>query len=159
MPMERIADIIRRLFPHARISMATGVDPLGYRREQLDISAARRDFGWAPEWNLERGIADYAVLWLQTRTAGPNQEACKANPGIVDLTLVEVAFEAIRRACIIQTAGRQSESYKARRGRRPRKTQSALTICQLSLSATISPARQAVNRTVFGENSPLSMTI
>src|SRR3990170_5492081 len=27
------------------------------------------------------------------------------------------------------------------------------------LSATISPARQAVNRAVFGENSPLAMTI
>jgi UDP-glucuronate 4-epimerase len=66
-PMERIADIVRSLFPRARISMAAGVDPLGYRREQLDITAARRDFGWAPEWNLERGIADYAD-WLRAQS-------------------------------------------------------------------------------------------
>ena len=63
MSMERIADIVRGLYPQARITMAAGVDPLGYRREQLDISAAGRDLGWAPEWNLERGIADYAA-WL-----------------------------------------------------------------------------------------------
>jgi UDP-glucuronate 4-epimerase len=63
-PLERIADIVRTLFPRARIDMAPGVDPLGYRREQLDISAAQRDFGWAPEWTLERGIADYAD-WLR----------------------------------------------------------------------------------------------
>jgi UDP-glucose 4-epimerase len=63
MAMERIADIVRGLFPRARISMAAGVDPLGYRREQLDISAARRDLNWMPEWNLESGIADYAA-WL-----------------------------------------------------------------------------------------------
>ena len=68
MPMERIADIVRGLFPRARISMAAGVDPLGYRREQLDISAARRDLDWTPEWNLERGIADYTA-WLG-RVAG-----------------------------------------------------------------------------------------
>jgi UDP-glucuronate 4-epimerase len=62
--MERIADIVRKLFPRASITMAPGVDPLGYRREQLDISAARRDFGWAPQWNLELGISDYAE-WLR----------------------------------------------------------------------------------------------
>ena len=66
MAMERIADIVRKLFPAARITLAEGVDPLGYRREQLDISAARRDFGWAPAWDLERGIADYAV-WLRAQ--------------------------------------------------------------------------------------------
>jgi UDP-glucuronate 4-epimerase len=68
MPMESIADIVRKLFPAARISMAAGVDPLGYRREQLDISAARRDFGWTPGWNLERGIADYAD-WMRAQPA------------------------------------------------------------------------------------------
>ena len=62
--MEWIADIVRRLFPRASITMAPGVDPLGYRREQLDISAARRDLGWTPQWSLERGISDYAE-WLR----------------------------------------------------------------------------------------------
>ena len=62
--MEAIADIIRRLVPGAKITLAPGVDALGYRREQLDISAARRDLAWTPEWSLERGIADY-VEWLR----------------------------------------------------------------------------------------------
>ena len=67
--MESIADIVRKLFPQARISMAAGADPLGYRREQLDISAAKRDFGWSPASTLERGIADYAD-WLRAHPAG-----------------------------------------------------------------------------------------
>lgn len=62
--MERIADIVASVLPSARITMAPGVDALGYRRERLDISAARKDLGWAPEWNLERGIADYAA-WMK----------------------------------------------------------------------------------------------
>ena len=63
-PMERIADIVRKLFPNARITMAPGVDAMGYRRERLDISAAKRDLGWSPEWDLERGISHYAA-WLR----------------------------------------------------------------------------------------------
>jgi len=62
--MERIAEIVRSVLPQARIRMSPGVDALGYRRERLDISAAKRDLGWAPEWDLERGIADYAE-WLR----------------------------------------------------------------------------------------------
>jgi nucleoside-diphosphate-sugar epimerase len=62
--MERIAEIVTRVLPNARITMAPGVDALGYRRERLDISAARTDLGWTPEWNLERGIADYAA-WMK----------------------------------------------------------------------------------------------
>jgi len=63
-PMENIADRVRRLFPNARITLAPGVDTLSYRRERLDISAAQRDLGWTPVWNLDRGIADYAD-WLR----------------------------------------------------------------------------------------------
>lgn len=66
--MEHIAEMVHKLLPQARISMAAGVDPLGYRREQLDISAAQRDLGWSPAWNLERGIADYAD-WLRAQPA------------------------------------------------------------------------------------------
>jgi UDP-glucuronate 4-epimerase len=62
--LDRIAEIVRGLFPAARISLSPGVDPLGYRREQLDISAAKRDLGWSPAWSVADGIADYA-RWLQ----------------------------------------------------------------------------------------------
>lgn len=68
-PMERIAGIVRKLLPGASITMAPGVDALGYRREKLDISAAQRDLGWTPAWNLERGIADYAEWLRNERTA------------------------------------------------------------------------------------------
>jgi UDP-glucuronate 4-epimerase len=57
--MEDIAAIVQRQLPGAKISLGQGIDVLGYRREQLDISAAARDLGWAPEYTLERGIAAY----------------------------------------------------------------------------------------------------
>jgi UDP-glucose 4-epimerase len=57
--MEDIAAIVQRQLPRAKISLGSGVDVLGYRREQLDISAAARDLGWVPEFTLERGIAAY----------------------------------------------------------------------------------------------------
>lgn len=63
-PMERIAEMVQEVLPNARITLAPGVDALGYRRERLDISAAAKDLGWAPEWNLRRGIADYAE-WMK----------------------------------------------------------------------------------------------
>ena len=63
-PMERIAEMVKEVLPNARITLAPGVDALGYRRERLDISAAAKDLGWAPEWNLRRGIADYAK-WMK----------------------------------------------------------------------------------------------
>jgi nucleoside-diphosphate-sugar epimerase len=34
-------------------------------QEPFDGAAARRDFGYEPEWTLERGLADYAE-WLKT---------------------------------------------------------------------------------------------
>jgi nucleoside-diphosphate-sugar epimerase len=68
-PMERIAAIVQKLMPAARITMAPGVDALGYRRERMDITAAQRDLGWTPAWNLESGIADYAH-WLRDERNG-----------------------------------------------------------------------------------------
>jgi UDP-glucose 4-epimerase len=34
------------------------------RQGEWDISAAERDFGYRPEWELERGIRDY-VSWRE----------------------------------------------------------------------------------------------
>ncbi len=79
-PMERIAQRVCKLFPNARITMAPGVDALGYRRERLDISAAQRDLGWTPVWSLERGIADYAD-WLRAQPRGAvTADAAKGRP-------------------------------------------------------------------------------
>ena len=68
--MEEIADIVRRVLPAARITMAPGVEATSYRRERLDISAAQRDFGWIPQWDASRGIADYAA-WLRDAKSRP----------------------------------------------------------------------------------------
>jgi len=57
--MEDIATIVERQIPGAKITLDSGVDVLGYKREQLDISAAARDLDWKPEFTLERGIAAY----------------------------------------------------------------------------------------------------
>jgi nucleoside-diphosphate-sugar epimerase len=67
--MEEVAAVVRRLLPGARITMKPGVDELGYRREALDISAAKRDLRWQPQFPLERGIASY-IDWIRAqRTA------------------------------------------------------------------------------------------
>jgi len=57
--MEDIAAIVERQIPGANITLDPGVDVLGYKREQLDISAAARDLYWKPEFSLARGIAAY----------------------------------------------------------------------------------------------------
>jgi nucleoside-diphosphate-sugar epimerase len=62
--MDEVAQVVRSLIPGARITMQPGVDELGYRREALDISAAKRDLGWRPQFPLERGIAAY-VDWIK----------------------------------------------------------------------------------------------
>lgn len=68
--MEDIAQIVARQLPGARITLEPGIDVLGYRREQLDISAAARDLGWTPAFDLERGIAAYTDhLRREPRTA------------------------------------------------------------------------------------------
>jgi len=64
--MEEVADVVRKLVPGAAISMREGVDELGYRREALDISAARRDLAWQPRYSIERGIAAY-LEWIRTQ--------------------------------------------------------------------------------------------
>ena len=62
--MEEVADVVRALVPGARITMQPGVDELGYRREALDISAAKRDLGWQPRFSIEGGIAAY-IEWMK----------------------------------------------------------------------------------------------
>ena len=60
--MEDIAAIVERQIPGAKITLDPGVDVLGYKREQLDISAAARDLGWRPQFTLESGIAAYTAF-------------------------------------------------------------------------------------------------
>lgn len=59
-----VADLVRRLIPGADIAIGDSLTPLqevnARMRASLDISAARAVLGWAPEWSLEDGIAEYA---------------------------------------------------------------------------------------------------
>ncbi len=54
------ADLVRAIFPHARIEMVGGEDPDDECLGPLDISAAARDLGWRPATRLEQGIRAYA---------------------------------------------------------------------------------------------------
>jgi UDP-glucuronate 4-epimerase len=62
----QIADIVRAQFPKADIELGAGSDPVDDIQHEFDISAARRDLGYAPRYDLEQGIREYAG-WLAAR--------------------------------------------------------------------------------------------
>ena len=64
--MTRIADIVSRLVGSAEITFQPGPDPLGYRRDALDISAAARDLDFTPQVTIETGVATY-LEWIRAR--------------------------------------------------------------------------------------------
>ena len=54
--------MIRKHLPHAEIEIGPGLNFLGmpYPASNVyDISRARAELGYAPQYDLERGIADY----------------------------------------------------------------------------------------------------
>lgn len=55
-----LADMVRTVFPQARIEMAADEDPEDDHLGPLDISAAGRDLGWRPATRLDEGIRAYA---------------------------------------------------------------------------------------------------
>jgi nucleoside-diphosphate-sugar epimerase len=57
-----VARVIRKYLPHADIEIGPGLNFLGmpYPASSVyDISRARTELGYAPQYDLERGIADY----------------------------------------------------------------------------------------------------
>src|SRR5262245_960174 len=57
-----VARVIRKYLPHAEIEIGPGLNFLGmpYPASNVyDISRARTELGYAPQYDLERGIADY----------------------------------------------------------------------------------------------------
>jgi UDP-glucose 4-epimerase len=58
------ADTVARMVPGGRFEIGPGQLDLD-RQGRWDISAAERDFGYRPEWAIERGIEDY-VGWRQS---------------------------------------------------------------------------------------------
>jgi len=67
-----IAGIVRDLFPNADIELGTGADPVDDIQYEFDITAARRDLGYAPRYDLAEGIRSYAD-WLSAQ-ASANKE-------------------------------------------------------------------------------------
>jgi UDP-glucose 4-epimerase len=58
-----LAALITSRYPRARIDLGPGFWTGWDCQGPWDISAAARDFGYVPQWTLERGLADYAD-WL-----------------------------------------------------------------------------------------------
>lgn len=56
-----IAEAVRRAVPGARIEVGGGLDFAPGHYCVLDIARAREDFGYAPQWTLQAGIADCAA--------------------------------------------------------------------------------------------------
>lgn len=53
------ADAVRELIPTARISQPPGIDPGRHLRGPAVLDRARSDFGWAPRFSVETGLADW----------------------------------------------------------------------------------------------------
>jgi UDP-glucose 4-epimerase len=60
--LKDMAEILKRLFPKARIEVGEGLDYLGLGKDYycvLDITRAREDLGYVPKYDVEKGIGDY----------------------------------------------------------------------------------------------------
>ncbi len=59
------AAAIRKIIPDARLDLPQGFDPKGPGRVfELEVSRLRADTGFAPEFDVQRGVADY-ISWLR----------------------------------------------------------------------------------------------
>jgi UDP-glucose 4-epimerase len=64
-----LAAAIKSIIPHARFDLPTGYDPQGSGRVfELDITRIREDTGFAPQYDLQRAVADY-ISWLRAGNA------------------------------------------------------------------------------------------
>jgi nucleoside-diphosphate-sugar epimerase len=60
-----IADILREAIPGSRLELVTGsLPPLLDLREPRDITRAREELGWVPEYQPEQGIPEH-VAWIR----------------------------------------------------------------------------------------------
>jgi nucleoside-diphosphate-sugar epimerase len=66
--MDAVAAEVRALLPQADIVLEPGSNPLNYRRDTLDITAAARDLGWRPRFDLKAGLLAY-LDWMRARPA------------------------------------------------------------------------------------------
>lgn len=65
--LDEVADLVRAIEPAADIALGEGPDPGDDLQAPFDISAAARDFGFAPRIGLAEGIRSYRD-WLATQS-------------------------------------------------------------------------------------------
>ncbi len=59
-PFDELMATMRRLFPNVQIEIEPGEPPKS-KSQPLDISAAKRELGWSPQYSLEAALQDYAA--------------------------------------------------------------------------------------------------
>ena len=62
---QALADAIKRIYPGAQIDPLPGKNPRGRTYVSMDITQIKQDLGWAPEYDINRGIAEW-IEWLKT---------------------------------------------------------------------------------------------
>ncbi|MCW2514846.1 MAG: polysaccharide biosynthesis family protein [Mycobacterium sp.] len=61
------ADMLEKSLPEAKFDIGPGLLPAWDHMGEFDLSAAERDFDYAPAWSLERGLVQQ-IEWLRTTT-------------------------------------------------------------------------------------------
>jgi len=64
----QILEAVKKAVPGFDAALQEGLSPAGKTGVVMDNSRARDDGGYAPEYDIDRGVADYAK-WLQAGNA------------------------------------------------------------------------------------------
>jgi UDP-glucose 4-epimerase len=59
------ARLLEELLPAARYDIGPGLMPRWDHQGEFDLSASARDFGYTPEWTLERGLSAQ-IDWIRS---------------------------------------------------------------------------------------------
>lgn len=62
-----VTEVARELMPDAQIHLGPGVPPTAHLRGPSDLTRAREELGYTPQYTLESGMADW-LAWLQRHT-------------------------------------------------------------------------------------------
>jgi nucleoside-diphosphate-sugar epimerase len=81
-----LPEVIRKVLPEADIAIGGGLDPHEVRdartRGTLNLKAAFKDLGYAPEWTLEQGVKDYVRALQAFQTNGGDRGESKSSERI-----------------------------------------------------------------------------
>jgi UDP-glucose 4-epimerase len=61
---KELAEAIRAVIPDAQLPLKPGRGPVRRTNAYMDISRIKQDTGYAPEWPIDRAVADY-IAWLR----------------------------------------------------------------------------------------------